>query len=376
MRIALSALQQRHFLTGTGRYIAELFRNVPRLAPRHEVVLYRKSDQHGLFESTAPNALQRELPQCPLEPMRRSLWELARFARILRADGVDLYHGPANFLPPRKVCPYVLTLHDMFFFRNPGRTGFVRSQYWRQTIRATWRHADLILTDSEFSLSEIRHFLPVPADRIRVIPLGVDSSFLEDASPGTREEMRTLLKLERPYVLYVGRLDPDKNVRRVVEAFAAAQSGPARGHLLAIAGARDFQSSGIADLIRSLGIADEARLLGHVEERLLVPLYQEAAVLCYPSLNEGFGLPPLEGMAAGVPVVTSNVSSLPEVVGDAAIKVDPYSVNAIAEGLAAALDPARAGELRVQGRARARTFTWEKTARLTLEAYEEVLRRA
>ncbi len=372
MRIALSALQQRHFLTGTGRYIAELFRHVPALAPQHEVVLYRKTDQRGLFGSHAPNAVQRELPQCPTHPMRRSLWELARFAGVLRDDGIGLYHGPANFLPPRKACPYVLTLHDMFFFRNPGRTGLVRSQYWRQTIRATWGLADLILTDSEFSRDEIRHFLPVRADRIRVIPLGVDAAFLTDAEPSLRAAMRAALGLDRPYVLYVGRLDPDKNVRRLVEAFASEAEAGLRGHLLAIAGARDFQSSGLSDLVATMGLAERVRLLGYVEERHLVPLYQEASVMCYPSLNEGFGLPPLEGMAAGVPVVTSNVSSLPEVVGDAAIQVDPHSVAAIASGLLSALEPARAAELRDAGRARARTFTWEKTARLTLEAYGEV----
>jgi glycosyltransferase involved in cell wall biosynthesis len=375
MKIALSALQQRHFLTGTGRYIAELYRHLPRIAPEHEFALYTKTDQQGLFVADGANHRVRVLPQCPISPTKRSLWELVKFASVLRADGVGLYHGPANFLPPRKVCPYVLTLHDMFFFRNPERTGFVRSQYWRQTLRATWRHADVIITDSEFSRSEITRFLPVPQDRIRVIPLGVDEAFLTDMPTTLRTEMRASLKLDLPYALYVGRLDPDKNVRRVVEAFAAEKDTSCRGHLLAIAGAKDFQSSGITDLVASLGITDRVRLLGYVEERHLVALYQECAVLCYPSLNEGFGLPPLEGMAAGVPVVTSNVSSLPEVVGDAAIQVDPFSVSAIAAGIASALDPVRGVELREAGRARARTFTWERTARMTLDCYKEALAR-
>lgn len=375
MKIALSALQQRHFLTGTGRYIAELYRHLPRIAPQHEFSLYTKTDQTALFVPDGANQRLRVLPQCPISPTKRSLWELLRFPSVLRDDDVGLYHGPANFLPPRKVCPYVLTLHDMFFFRNPERTGFVRSQYWRQTLRATWKHADIVITDSEFSRTEIMRFLPVPEDRIRVIPLGVDEAFLNDVAPSMRAVMRASLKLDQPYALYVGRLDPDKNVRRVVEAFAAERDASCKGHLLAIAGAKDFQSSGITDLVASLGIADRVRLLGYVEERHLVALYQECAVLCYPSLNEGFGLPPLEGMAAGVPVVTSNVSSLPEVVGDAAIQVDPFSVPAIAAGIATALDPARGAELREAGRARARTFTWERTARLTLHCYEEALAR-
>lgn len=372
-RIALSALQQRDYLTGTGRYLAELYRALPQVRPEAEYLLYVKPDQRRLYPSGGDGACQKVVIGCPSSPPRRALWELRHFARLLREDQVDLYHGPANFLPPRKVCPYVCTLHDMVYFHNPERTSFLRAKYWQWYIRATWRHADLILTVSEFSRQEIRRYLPVPAGRIRVIPNGVDGRFFAPNNPASRSVMRRSLGLDSRYILYVGRLDPDKNVRRLIAAFARLCAAGLRDTELVLAGAKDYESSGLPLLAKKLGVSDRVRFLGYVAEEHLVPLYQDAAVFCYPSLNEGFGLPPLEAMAAGVPVVTSNLSSLPEVVGDAGVQVDPRSVKEIARGIRSVLNTQRGRELAEAGRARARTFTWERTARETAACYDEVL---
>lgn len=374
MRIALSALQQRDYLTGTGRYISELFRRLPGLAPGHEFLLYLKRSQRDLYPLGGEGARHRVVESCPENPSRRALWELLRLTPLLRADQLDLYHGPANFLPPRKACPYVLTLHDMFYFRNPRRTGFVRSLYWRGCLRATWRKADIILTDSEHSRREIVHFLPVPEGRIRVIPMGVDSRFFDDAPAEARCRVRAHYDLRRPYVLFLARLDPDKNHEGVLRSFARVCERGNRDLELVIGGARDYQSARLPALARELGLEQRVRFLGYVEEQHLVALYQEAAVFCYPSFNEGFGLPPLEAMAAGVPVVSSRTSSLPEVVGEAGVLVNPHSPESIAEGIEQCLEPSRARELHESGRARARLFTWDNTARLTLQAYEDVLR--
>jgi glycosyltransferase involved in cell wall biosynthesis len=374
MRIALSALQQRDYLTGTGRYISELFRHLPEQAPGHEFLLYLKPSQRKLYPLGGERARHRIIETCPEDPSRRALWELLRLTSLLRADQLDLYHGPANFLPPRKVCPYVLTLHDMFYFRNPRRTGFARSLYWRGYLRATWRLADRILTDSEHSKREILHFLPVPEERIRVIPMGVDGRFFEDAPAKARRLVREHYGLHRPYVLFIARLDPDKNHEGVLRSFARVCEKGNRDLELVIGGARDYQSARLPVLARELGLEQRVRFLGYVEEQHLVALYQEAAVFCYPSFNEGFGLPPLEAMAAGVPVVSSGTSSLPEVVGEAGILVNPRSTESIAAGIVQCLAPSRARELREAGRERARLFTWENTARLTHDVYKEILR--
>ena len=373
-RIALSALQQRNYLTGTGRHIAEIFRALPGLDSETDYLLYVKENQREVFPATEANRRQRVVSSCPTPPLRRLLWENLHFTRILREDEVDLYHGPANFLPPRKVCPYVLTLHDMVYFHNPGRTFMLRAKYWQYYIRATWRMADLILTVSKFSREEIRRYLPVPKRKIRVVYNGVDERFLVSPSDEPRREMRREHGLDDPYILYVGRLDPDKNVERLVRAFGKLVRSGLKTHKLVIAGARDYRSSSVAEIVENLGIQDRVLFTGYIKDEHLVPLYAEADAFCFPSLNEGFGLPVLEAMAAGTPVVTSNISSLPEVAGEAGVLVNPRSVKEIARGLKSILGTAKGRELAEAGRQRARLFTWAHAAEQTLEAYNDVLR--
>lgn len=375
-RIALSALQQRNFLTGTGRYIAEIFRALPAAGPGEEFLLYLKPSQRELYPEGGPNGKQHVMEGCPDSPLRRILWEWRNFCRQLREDEVDLYHGPSNFLPPRKVCPYVLTLHDMIYFRNPARTGYIKAKYWHYYTYSTWRQADLILTVSEYSAGEIQRFLPVPRERIRVVYNGVHQDYFVPAPEQTRADMRRAIGVERPYVLYVGRLDPDKNLPRLIRAFAQLVESGNRDHMLVLAGARDHRSDELPELAAELGIAERVVFPGYVAQEHLTAVYQEADVFCYPSLNEGFGLPVAEAMAGGTPVVTSNSSSIPEVTGpEAAILVDPESVQELASGLAEALRPERKRELSEAGKERAKRFTWEKAARETLAAYEEVLAR-
>jgi len=372
-RIALSALQQRDFLTGTGRYIAETFRALGPIAPQHEFSLYIKPDQTRLYPTSTSNTRHRLAEGCPSSPPRRALWELLHFDRMLRQDGIDLYHGPANFLPPRKSCPFVLTLHDLVYFHNPGRTFFLRAKYWQYYIRSTWRMADAILTVSEFSKREIIRYLGVPADMIHVVHNGVDQRFLTPAPASEREAMRAANRLDFPYILYVGRLDPDKNVDALIEAYALLLARGLKDWKLVIAGAKEFRTSTTFGLVEKFKLQDRVVFTGHIGEDHLVPLYQEAAAFCYPSLNEGFGLPVLEAMAAGAPTVTSNVSSLPEVAGDAAATVDPRSPAAIADALQRLLTTDEGPAARERGIARARTFTWSRAAAQKLEVYEKVL---
>lgn len=375
MRIALTALQQRHYLTGTGRHIAELFRELPLVAPQHEFLLYVKPNQVALFPPSAPNARLQVLEKCPASPLKRTAWEFVFFPGQLRRDKVDLFHGPANFIPLRKVCPYILTLHDMVYFHNPERTTRFRAAFWQWHLRRQWPLAERVLTVSEFSRQEIMKYLPVPAERIAVTYNGVEGRFFADPGPELRAAVRRECGVPGRYVLYVGRLDPDKNVARLLEAFAMVGADPEHADLvLVIAGAKDFQASALPTLAEKLGIAKRVRFAGYVKEEHLVAIYAEAAAFCYPSLNEGFGLPVAEAMATGTPVVASNVSSLPEVAGDGAIQVDPRSVEAMAAGLRDALGR-RAEELREAGPRQARRFTWRKAAEQTLEAYEVVMKR-
>lgn len=376
-RIALSALQQRNYLTGTGRHIAGLFGALGEIpAGDREFLLYVKPDQQELYKSDGTVARLKVLKECPSVPWKRALWELRHFTGQLRRDQIDLYHGPANFLPPRKICPCVLTLHDMVYFHNPERTTWARAKYWQWMIRRTWRQADRIITVSEFSRDQIMKYLPVPGNLVEVIPNGVEERFFEMATAEERQTMRRELGLDDPYILYVGRLDPDKNVTRIVEAFARLCEKGETTHRLVIAGAKEYRESETHAMVEKHRLTDRVMFTGYVKEEHLLPLYQECAVFCFPSLNEGFGLPVLEAMASGVPVVTSNISSLPEVAGDAGIVVDPFSVEEIAAGISEVLGTNRGRELAEAGQARARTFTWKSAAEKHLDVYNDVLSRA
>lgn len=373
-RIALSALQQRAQLSGTGRYIQEIFRELPEAAPDFQFLLYTKPDQEHHFE-TRGSAQLEVLPQCPSSPVMRVGWELLNFSRLLKEDRVELYHGPANFLPPRKVCPYVLTLHDMVYFHNPKRTFALRAKYWQWYIRATWRYADAIVTVSEFSKQQILKYLPVDPGRIHVVYNGVEQRFFQPASSEQRASLRDRHGLDKPYILYIGRLDPDKNVRRLIHAYGMLHKSGLRNYDLVIGGIREYKTSDLPTIIAKWGIQDRVRFLGFVEDKELTTLYQEAAAFCYPSLNEGFGLPVIEAMAAGAPVVTSNLSSLPEVIGDTGYTVDPFSVKAIARGLKRALTSDTTALVSAACE-RAKTFTWRRSAEQTAAVYREILGKA
>jgi glycosyltransferase involved in cell wall biosynthesis len=238
--------------------------------------------------------------------------------------------------------------------------------YTKRLIPPTVAGARLILTNSEFSKWDTVRFLGVPEHRIRVTPLAASPIFRPVPESDCRE-ISARYAIGGPYFLFVGNLEPRKNIERLIEAFAGI---PDREHQLVIAGNAWFRGSGIAAKVAALGLRDRVRVLGRVGRADLPALMSGATALVYPSLLEGFGLPVLEAMACGTPVVTSCTSSIPEVAGEAAVLVDPRSPRSIAEGiLDATSSPERRAELRRRGLAQAARFDWKRTATATLAAY-------
>jgi glycosyltransferase involved in cell wall biosynthesis len=235
--------------------------------------------------------------------------------------------------------------------------------------------ADLTLTASESERAELLARSPIPPDRVVAIHHGVDHDrFAPPAARDTaREAVRAAFGVERPYLLYVSNHQRKKNTERLVEAFAQVAAGDPDVQLVMTGWhSRTFQL--VLDRIERLGIGSRVRVLGHVPDEALPALYQSAAAFALPSLHEGFGLPALEAMACGTPVLAADVYALPEVCGDAAELVDPYDTAAIARGLVRLLtDDARADELRRLGLERAAGFTWRRAAERHLEAYERLL---
>jgi glycosyltransferase involved in cell wall biosynthesis len=285
------------------------------------------------------------------------LWEQVRLPYLLRKTDVRLLWSPAN-TGPVLVRRQVVTIHDASVFANPAWFSFALRTIYRFILPALGRAAAGVLTDSEFSKSELIKHKVAPERKISVVPCGVGAEFSDAiTSPGGEG-----------FVLCVGSRDPRKNVPRLVRAWQLMDKEAKRGMKLLVAG-----GGGRMFAQEFLGEAPEdVEFLGYVNEEELIDLYRRAVLFVYPSLYEGFGLPPLEAMACGTPVITSSVSSLPEVVGDAAMLVDPYDVEEISGAIQKLLaDQELQGELKKRGLERSSRFTWERTAEFTWKAIEE-----
>ncbi len=358
-------------LTGVGRYTVELIRALADLRPPHEITLLTAGGLGPLAGAVPFRAV--ELPGCRLLPflITRGNLHLRHLAHELQLDVLHALAGLPPFLlvPPRTAL--VVTLYDVFAWSIPGYSALLDTlihYYWLPYVLP---RVHSIVTISEQSRSDIARYLSVPLQRIEHIPLGVSPTIQGVPRERASTYVATQYDLHQPYVFFLGTLTERKNLRRTLTAFArVARDYPAVQ--LVIAGTRLWRATPLEELIATLGIAQHVRVLGHVPDRDLPALYSAAAAFVFPSLYEGFGLPVIEAMACGTPVITSNVSSLPEVAGDAALLVDPYNEEEIAAALLTLLrDPATAAQLRERGLARAATYTWERTARATLATYEQ-----
>jgi len=237
-------------------------------------------------------------------------------------------------------------------------------------IRHAYANASHILAVSASTRDYVRDRFHVPESRMTIVPDGVNPAFRPIPRADARATVRARWGIDAPFALFVGRVEPRKNPVRVLEAFARCRARLGASFRLVIAGDKTWSAAEVDAAIARLGIGAFVDQLGHNAFEELIALYNAAEMLVYPSLWEGFGLPILEAMACDTPVVTANISSMPEVAGDAAVLVDPMDPASIAEGMVAvATDPALRETLRTRGRARAAQFSWDTTARRTIDAY-------
>ena len=285
-------------------------------------------------------------------------------------DASDLFHG-ADVVTPRLRQPIVITIHDLTTLIFPHHHSQLNRLYLRWALPVMARRADAIIADSHATKRDIVALLSAAPEKVTVVHLGVDTARFAPQAPAAVESVLASLGVRAPYVLAVGTLEPRKNLVTLLQAYATLpQSAPQ----LVLVGGKGWGDDRLALAIREMGLADRVRLTGYVADELLPALYSGAEAFVYPSLYEGFGLPVLEAMACGAPVITSNVSSLPEVVGTAALLVDPHDVRQLAGALEMLLEsPARRRDLRAEGLARTQMFTWANCAQATVEVYRRVL---
>lgn len=320
-----------------------------------------------------PIAAPGELPAIALEHQAAPLgvlWQQLRLPPRLRRGDVDLLWSPITILPLVLPVPAVVTVHDLTTVLLPESHRLKVKWSVFPFLQRTLEAARRIVTDSRATADDVgRHFPGVRA-KLRVVPLGVDPEFAP-APPDAVAAIRTALGCPDGYVLYAGTIEPRKNLALLLDAWEAL--GPTRRLPLLLAGGYGWHSDALVRRARALAPAG-VRLLGRVDQAHLVELFQGASAFVYPSLYEGFGLPPLEALACGVPTVVSNASSLPEVVGDAALVVDPADPHALAGALRRLLgDPGLRGELAARGPERAARFRWSDAAAAMDEVFAEAL---
>jgi len=368
VRIAIDARKLHDF--GIGTYVRNLIRELARQDHDDEYAVLCFPDDvevvrsHGSrftpFVERAGNYSARELLTVPL---------------TVRRSRADLFHAPHYVVSPLVRRPYVVTIHDCIHLRFPQ---YLPSQsahvYARTMMRMSARRARRILTVSQASREDIVHFLGVPADKIDVIPNAIDADLVTLAGDADVARVRERYQLHAPFVLYTGNIKPHKNVDRLIEAFSLLRQRRPGDVTLVIIGDEASKYPKLRRLVHRHQLHKHVRFLGFVPDATLAALYRLASVFVFPSLYEGFGLPPLEAMALGAPVITSSVSSLPEVVGDAAVLIDPGSPASIADALARVLDDeALRADLIRRGHERVKAFSWARSAARTREVYAQAL---
>ena len=355
---------------GIGTYVRELVQALAAADGAPELTLFHSSFPGRRAEAWMDRFPIHELPH----GIRRLYLEWALVGRPPlpgELAAMHLVHAPSPVaLPPAGPGQrLVVTVHDLAFRVYPRLFPAVWRNLFRAGIRRAVANADAIVTVSEHTARDLVAFTRADPNRVHVIPLA--ASLPETAAEPA--EVIERLKVPRRYLLFVGVLEPRKNLVRLVRAYRRAVAAGALPHALVLAGPMGWHSRPLLREVATAGPGDVV-LTGRVEARELDALYRGAAAFAYPSLYEGFGLPVLEAMVRGIPVVTSAVSSLPEVAGDAALLVDPRSTAQLAEAVERVLaEEDFATRLSAAGRARAAAFSWERTARMTLQVYEKVV---
>lgn len=359
-------------MTGIARYAVELTRAMKGIDPLLEITLLNPYPE-------TEHLWYRQFPVYPLPhlkklPLAATLgnYELHRAARKLDLDIVHDPIGIAPFLVPGCKYKKITTIHDAVPAVYPKTQPLLSRILFSTLIANAGRSCDAILTVSQTSADDLQHYYRLPPEKIHVTPNGVHPPSLVSS-----DEAQSTLKrfgVRQPYFLYVGALHPRKNIRRVIEAFGIVHRHHPHSKLVIVGPPSWGAQQELQNVIRSSGDDSGIVFTDFLTDQELGSFYQEALALVFPSLYEGFGLPVLEAMSYGTPVITSNVSALPEVAGDAALLVDPLSVDDISASMLRVIEnDALRDELRRKGRVRFADFSWLKTAETTLDVYRRLL---
>ncbi|MCL5074914.1 MAG: glycosyltransferase family 4 protein [Chloroflexi bacterium] len=373
MNICLDASPTLQPISGIARYTTKLIEGLLKLDSGDNLSLLYNRGLQG-----SPPAPLNHLPKrvIPLGNKQWRLLLLLAYRLGSTMDGLlgdtDLFHGTDYLLPPLRRINAVVTIHDLSFLLFPSCHTLGNRLNLRMMVPLAVRSAGAIIVDSQSSKRDLLRWIAMPEEKIHVIHLGVDDCYFVNRTDEERQRLLQRYAIQQPFILSVGTIEPRKNIPALLDAYSALHGTGNLSHQLVIVGRAGWHHRSVLQQL-TVDRATSIRFLGHLPDEELAILYTAADLFVFPSLYEGFGLPPLESMACGTPVVCSNTSSLPEVVGEAALTVDPHDVASLARAMDQVFtDSDLRRRLAGQGRERAKMFTWQKTARCTLDVYRHV----
>lgn len=368
MRIGIDVTALPTQLFGAGNYIVNLTRTLIRLDASNHYFVFSKPQQLALFGG---RGYAQVVPVTLPTRLHRIAWEQTGFPWLIHKYQLDVVHSPHYTMPIIAPCAKVVTFHDMTFFLHPQVHLLYKEIFFRSMIPISARRADALIAISQNTRTDILRLLPINPAKLFTIPYGIAPIFC----PQTQETQGAILRkydLPRDFILYVGNLEPRKNLPALLRAFATLVR---RGlpPSLVLVGSRGWMDEEIFATLRELNLGHRVYLPGYIPQSELPALYSAAKVFVYASRYEGFGLPVLEAMACGAPVITSNVASMPEIAGDAGILINPDREDELTDAIARVLtDADLAARLARAGVERARSFSWERAAKETLAVYDRV----
>jgi glycosyltransferase involved in cell wall biosynthesis len=366
--ICLDLTAAAHEKAGLGRYTANLARALLALGEPLTGFVNHRAESRLAAPLSDITKFSANLSRKPWR-LRAAVSYFGGPSLDAALPGVTLFHATEHLLPYLTQARSVITLHDVAYLRFPQHHLWQNRLYLTLMVPRFLRRADAVICVSEATRRDALHFYRLAPAKVHVVTEGVEPPFAPIAAPAARETIRAKYRLPQRFILHIGTLEPRKNLKVLLEAYAVL-----RPHLpevgLVLAGGKGWLYQDFFTQLRALGLEPHVTLTGYVPDADLPALLNCAEVFAFPSVFEGFGLPPLEAMACGVPVICSDASSLPEVVGDAGILLNPADVAAWGQALTRLLgDPALRADLGARGQARARQFTWEHAAKRTRDIY-------
>ncbi|MFL0195591.1 glycosyltransferase family 4 protein [Clostridium sp. WILCCON 0269] len=370
MKIAMDARGANWYKgTGIGTYTSEILKYMTKN--------HRENFYHIYWSGNNYDKLQQENTKIVMASKKQHrFFEQYYFPVNLKKETVDIYHIPQNGIGISEniECKKIVTIHDLIPYILPETVGKGYLSKFLKEMPKIIDLADGIITVSDCSKKDILKFFPINEDKIFVTPLAANSRYTPLEKDKCRYEINSNYNIENPFILYIGGFSPRKNVSSLITAFSKIHKKLDKNYDLVIAGSNKDDSDMLKNLSINLNIDKNIRFTGFVEEKMMPIFYNACDIFIYPSLYEGFGLPPLEAMSCGTPVITSNISSIPEVVGDGGILINPFDIESLMYSIEALInDSSIREELSLKALKQSAKFSWEKTSEKTIEVYNKIL---